>query len=244
MTPEGAANRVHAALIRRRAGKARVPRNARRRDMNEPGVQIDMAVLEERVRAAAWMVPEKEVRWRRLETRTRDRYDPRSSWMVRLHPGTDDKYAVELVPCDADDPGAMSLQKHQLPEQLRLDAQVLYDLWEEEQRPAMEDTLAGAAELGREPARSVPPGSVSPEVRARPAARARRAVRRGRTGKAEATRPRRGKVKPKRGRRPVRAAATKSRKPAGRRATTRSRRAGRAGSRKKSTGRRAATRSA
>lgn len=95
------------------------------------GGAVDMVVLEERVRAASWMVPEKETRWRRLETRTGAEYDPRSSWMIPLRPGTPERFAVELVPCDADDAGAVSLQKNLSPEQLRLDAQVLYDLWEE-----------------------------------------------------------------------------------------------------------------
>jgi hypothetical protein len=94
---------------------------------------VDMAVLEERVRAAARMVPQKETRWRRLEARTREQYNPRSGWMMPLVEGTRARFAVELVPCEADDPGAVPIQKSESHEQARLDARVLYDLWEEEQ---------------------------------------------------------------------------------------------------------------
>jgi hypothetical protein len=96
---------------------------------------VDMAVLEERVRAATWLVPEKGTRWRRLAGRTHEQYaasTARSSWMILLRPGTAELFAVELVPCDPGEPGSVSLQKNQSPEQIRLDAQVLYDLWEEE----------------------------------------------------------------------------------------------------------------
>lgn len=100
--------------------------------MADRTIVVDMTQLEERVRAAAWMIPEKETRWRRLATRSRGEFDPKSGWMIPLDGGTEDRFAVELVPCDADEPGAVSMQKNELPEQIRLDAQVLYDLWEEE----------------------------------------------------------------------------------------------------------------
>jgi hypothetical protein len=92
---------------------------------------LEMPRLEERVRAACWMVPPKEIQWRRLETRTRERYDPKASWMVPLHRATPECYAVELVPCDADDPGAVSLHKLQTADQIRMNAQLLYEEWME-----------------------------------------------------------------------------------------------------------------
>jgi hypothetical protein len=94
---------------------------------------LDMARLAERVRAAAWMVPAKDTHWRRLETRTREQFSPRSGWMIPLRDGASEMFAVELVPCDPDDPGAVSIQRHQSAEQIRLDAEVLYELWLEEQ---------------------------------------------------------------------------------------------------------------
>ena len=97
-----------------------------------PEMVVDMARLAERVRAAAWMVPAKETHWRRLETRSREQFNRRSGWMIPLQGGTAEVFAVELVPCDPDDPGAVSLQRHQSAEQIRLDAEVLYDLWVEE----------------------------------------------------------------------------------------------------------------
>jgi hypothetical protein len=92
---------------------------------------VDMARLEERVRAAARLIPRKDRQWRCLITRTRDEYNPKGHWVIPLRQPTHDCYAVELIPCDPDDPGSVSLHKEELPEQIRLDAQVLYDLWVE-----------------------------------------------------------------------------------------------------------------
>jgi hypothetical protein len=93
---------------------------------------LDMDRLEARVRAAARLVPRKEMQWRRLVTRSREEFDHKAHWMVPLHHPTHDCHAVELVPCDADDEGAVTLHKEELPEQIRLDARVLYELWMEQ----------------------------------------------------------------------------------------------------------------
>jgi hypothetical protein len=90
---------------------------------------LDMARLEERVRAAARLIPKKEINSRCLVTRSRAEYSPAAPWMVPLRHPTAECYAVELVPCDEDDPGSVGLHKEELPEQIRTDAQVLYDLW-------------------------------------------------------------------------------------------------------------------
>ena len=92
---------------------------------------LELPRLEERVRAASWLVPRKEIQWRRLETRTRDQYDPNSSWMIPLTRGTPEVFAVELVPCDPDDPGAVSVQKNHTADQIRADARIMYDEWME-----------------------------------------------------------------------------------------------------------------
>lgn len=92
---------------------------------------IEMAQLEERVRAAARMVPRKGMESRCLETRSEEEFSPRSAWMMRLRNPTADCFAVELVPCDPDHPGSVVLHKEELPAQIRLDAHVLYELWME-----------------------------------------------------------------------------------------------------------------
>jgi hypothetical protein len=90
---------------------------------------LDMVRLEERVRAAARLIPKKEIQSRCLATRTRHEYNAANPWVIPLHHPTPDCYAVELVPCDEDDPGSVGLHKEELPEQIRIDAQVLYELW-------------------------------------------------------------------------------------------------------------------
>jgi hypothetical protein len=93
---------------------------------------LEMPRLEERVRAAARLVPRKDVQWRCLATRSRAQFSPRSQWMIPLNSPTHECFAVELIPCDADHPGAIPLRKEELPEQIRTDAHVLYDLWYEQ----------------------------------------------------------------------------------------------------------------
>lgn len=92
---------------------------------------VDFDQLAERVRAACWGMPPGEVEFRRLATRSRGEYNPKNGWMIPLKNGTHDVYAVELVPCDADAPGAVSLRKDHDRFQIRINTQSLYDLWVE-----------------------------------------------------------------------------------------------------------------
>lgn len=92
---------------------------------------VDFDQLAERVRAACWRMPAGEMEFRRLATRSKDAYDPKNGFMIPLKRGTHDCYAVELVPCDADAPGAVSMRKDHDPYQIRIDAETLYDLWVE-----------------------------------------------------------------------------------------------------------------
>jgi len=90
---------------------------------------FDLEQLEERIRAAARMAPEKDTVFRKLVTRSKQEHDKRSSWQIPLREGTDECYAVELVPCGPDDDGAVALEKEHSDEQVRLDAQAAYDFW-------------------------------------------------------------------------------------------------------------------
>jgi hypothetical protein len=99
--------------------------------MADTPVGLDMPRLIERVHAAARMIRGKSPQFRRLTTRSREQFDPASGWMVPLNGGTPELYAVELVPCDEDDLNAVAIHRDHDSDQLRLDAQVLYDLWAE-----------------------------------------------------------------------------------------------------------------
>jgi hypothetical protein len=99
--------------------------------MADPTIHLDMPRLVERVQAAARMIQGKTYQFRRLETRARAQYNPRSGWMIPLVNGDDTYFAVELVPCDADEPGAVAIHRHHDANQARLDAEVLFDLWAE-----------------------------------------------------------------------------------------------------------------
>lgn len=97
--------------------------------MSDSTFTFDLNQLAERTRAACWRIPAGETAFRRLETRSRDQYDPKNGFMIPLKRGTRECYAVELVPCDPDDAGAVSLRKDHDQNQIRIDAEVLYDLW-------------------------------------------------------------------------------------------------------------------
>lgn len=99
--------------------------------MPDTGTGIEMPRLIERVHAAARMIHAKTFQFRRLASRSRAQFNPRNGWMIPLKNATDDLYAVELVPCTEDDDGAVAIHRDHDSSQLRLDAQVLYDLWAE-----------------------------------------------------------------------------------------------------------------
>lgn len=92
---------------------------------------VNMDQLVERVRAACRMVPEKDSQFRRLETRSRDEYDPKSGWQIRVEGGSPDVYAVELAPCGEDAEGSVLIQRHSDENRIRTDAGAMYDLWHE-----------------------------------------------------------------------------------------------------------------
>lgn len=100
--------------------------------MGDP-VTFDIERLEERVRAAARQLPAPEgSEFRRLETRRREEYDPGSGWMIPLKKGNRDVYAVELVRCDPDAPGAVLIQQNSSDLAVRTAAQAMYEMWIEE----------------------------------------------------------------------------------------------------------------
>ena len=105
-------------------------------------IGLDMPRLIERVHAAARLADPKTISFRRLATRSRREFNPKNGWMIPLRYGDDDVYAVELVPCEPGDPGAVAIHRHHDPQQCRVDAQVLYDLWAEEE----EQRASGAEE--------------------------------------------------------------------------------------------------
>jgi hypothetical protein len=100
--------------------------------MPEEAIGIDMPRLIERVHAAARRIRSKSIQFRRLETRTRAQcVADRAGWTIPLVNGSDSLFGVELVPCTEDDEGAVAIHHNHDTAQLRLDAQVLWDLWAE-----------------------------------------------------------------------------------------------------------------
>jgi hypothetical protein len=97
--------------------------------MADTTFELDMPRLVERVQAAARMIHDKTFQFRRLATRSRRQFNPRNGWMIPLNNGTDDVYAVELVPCQPEEEGAVAIHRDHDTPQLRTDSQVLFDLW-------------------------------------------------------------------------------------------------------------------
>ena len=96
-------------------------------------ITFDMARLEERVRAAARRIDHKNgTEWRRLESRSRAQFDPRSGWMIPLEHGTTDIYAVELVPSADGAPGSVMLRRNADDAEIRTSAEAIYEMWVEE----------------------------------------------------------------------------------------------------------------